>query len=456
MADETRRLAAFAAGLVHEVIPATARARALDLIVDQIGVQLGCSDLPWARQVRDAYRCSGGTAEATVVRYGDRLPVIPAAFINSTFGHSFEFDDGNPLIHGHLGAELIPALMAVAERDHIPGRDFLTALVAAYEVRGHIGWALSPGMMEHGGPQYSTTCGPFGVAAGVAKLLGLGAEGICNALGIAGGYSGGLMQYDHGGGSVKRIYTAIAAASGMQAAQLAQAGITGPEEILEGARGLLKIHCPDYRLERLVADLGEKWTIELTRFKPYCCCGGIHPAIDGLAKLVSEHKLKAEVIESVEVSYAMGFHDHAAITAPHDLLGMQFSTSYSLALTVLTGRNTPGVYTMEALADPRVAAFAAKVTVRGDAELTRLFEGRQPARVRVRTTSGEIVEELVAHAKGSPGAPLTSDEIDEKFRSQAVDILGVRRSDELLRVLRHVDELEDMAALPAMLIAGQK
>ena len=456
MADETRVLAKFAADLTYADIPAQARARAVDLLVDQLGCEIGCSELPWARQVRDTYRRSGGTPEATVVRYGDRLPVSSAAFINSTFGHSFEYDDGNPLIHGHPGAELVPALLAITERDHLSGRDFLTAFIAAYEVRGHIGWAVSPNMMEHGGPQYSTTCGPFGVAAGVAKLLGLGAEGIRDALAIAGGFSGGLMQYDHGGGSVKRIYTAIAASSGIQAASLAQAGITGPEGIMEGAHGLLRIYSSEYRPERLTADLGKQWTIERVRFKPYCCVGGIHPAIDGLNKLVTANNLKAEDVASVEVGYAKGFHDHVAITSPHDLLGMQFSTSYSLALTMLKGRNTPREYTAQALTDPEVQAFASKVHVKEDPELTQRFEGKQPARVKVRTQRGEVFEELVISAKGSPGAPLSSGELDAKFRSQVVDVCGNDSCENLLRMLRNIDALDDMAELSAILVASDR
>lgn len=152
MSDETRQLAKFAANLEYSQIPREVRARAADILVDQIGVEIGCSDLPWAKQVRESCRRAGGAAEATVVRYGERLPVAAAAFINSTFGHSFEYDDGNPKFHGHAGAELIPSLLAVGERDHNSGRDFLTAFVAAYEVRGHIGWALSPDMAKRGGP----------------------------------------------------------------------------------------------------------------------------------------------------------------------------------------------------------------------------------------------------------------------------------------------------------------
>lgn len=451
MADETRELARFVADFKYGDIPDHIRALAIDNLIDQLGCEIGCSQLEWGKQVREAYGGSGGIPEATVIAYGDRLPVCSAAFINSTFGHSFEYDDVNPPCLGHPGAELIPALVAIAERDHVSGRDFLTTFVAAYELRGRVGWAVSPDLVEHGGPHPSSTCGAFGAAAGAARLLRLGAEGIRNAVAIAGSFSGGLMQYDHGGGSVKRIVCAVAASSGIQAARLAQAGMTGPEGILEGARGLLRIYSSNFRRERLVADFGKMWTIERVLFKPYCCCAVIHPAIDGLSKLVATNKLKAADIEAIEVGYPTRSYDHAAITSPHDLLGMQFSTSYSLALTVLKGGNTPREYTVQTLTDPDIKAFASRVRLLEEPELGKLHEGRFPARVKVSTKSGAVYEELVINAKGAPGARFTSGEIDSKFRSQVTDVVGAEQCENLVGILRNIDVLDDMAKLPPML-----
>lgn len=450
--DETRVLARFAATLRYEDIPEKVRAKALDLLVDQLGVQIGCSELPWAQQVRATYSRAGGAPEATVVRYGERLPLVSAAFINSTFGHSFEYDDANTLAHGHAGAELIPALFAVAERDHVSGREFLTTLVAAYEVRGRIGWAVSPDISLQGGPQYSTSCGPFGAATGVARLLKLDAEGIRNAMAIAGTFSGGLMQYDHGGGSVKRIFTAVGASSGMQSALLAQAGMTGPERILEGERGLLKIYPANYRPERLVAEFGSKWTIEYATLKPYCCCAIIHPAIDATRELAQAHELKASDIEAIDVAYTTASSDHAAIPEPTDLLSLQFSTSYSLALTLLQGRNTPREYTLDVLKDETVRALASKVSVRADPDLNQYFEHHRPARVKIRSRGGQTFERFVLDARGSPGAPLAGPDVDAKFRSQVADVVGVARCDELLERLREIAAVDDVAKLTPALV----
>lgn len=453
MADETLTLAKFAAEMQYKDIPEDIRNRATNLLIDQIGVQLGCSELPWAQQVRATYSANGGNPEATVVRYGERLPIINAAFINSVFGHSFEYDDANPLSHGHLGAELIPPLMAYGERDHISGKDFLTALVAGYEVRGRIGWAVSPDMLNNGGPQYSTTCGPFGVSAAIGRLLHADAQLIKNAMGIAGTYSGGLMQYDHGGGSVKRLFTAVAASGGIQAFSLAKAGMTGPEEILEGARGLLKIYPNEYRPDRLTVDLYKKWTFDYLLFKPYCCCAIIHPAIDALASIMATNKLDANAIGTIEVGYPDASYDHAAITSPVDLLGMQFSTAYSLAICVLKGRNTPREYTMQTLADPDVKAIAAKVKLTYEAGLDQLFEdGHMAARVTLTTKDGRRFEKLVEDAKGSRNSKFSDADVDEKFTSQVNDVLGAARTKELLARLRDIASVPDVAKIPELML----
>ena len=452
MTDETRQLARFVANLAYEDIPHHVRNLGINLLINTIGCVIGGSDLPWSRQVRETFKQPGGVAEATVLRFGDRLPVTAATFINSTFSHAFEFDDGTPPYHGHPGTEMIPAFMAIAERDHIPGREFLATLIAAYELRGRIGWAVSPTMSEHGGPHYSSGVGPFAAAAGVARLIKMDAEGIRNAIAISGSFSGGLMQYDQGGGSVKRIVCSIAGSSGIQSAFLAKAGMTGPEGILEGARGLLRIYCAEYLPERLVADFNKLWTIEGTLFKAYSCCGIIHAAIDGVKAIMADKGLKKESIASIEVGYPTGLCDHVAIKSPNDLAGMQFSTSYSLALTVLKGRNTPREYTLEALADAEIKEVASRIHVKEDKELAKTCKGHFPARVKIKAISGEVFEHLVVDAKGSSLSPLSNGEIDDKFRSQASDVIGKANCEELIQTIRNIDQLDDMAKLPAMLV----
>ena len=116
MADETQQLVVFARNLAYDDIPTHVLALAIDSYIDQIGCQVGGGDLPWSKQVLDTRWRAGGATEATVVRYGHRLPLSAAVFVNGTFDHAFEYDDANLFFQGHPGVELIPPLRAVPER----------------------------------------------------------------------------------------------------------------------------------------------------------------------------------------------------------------------------------------------------------------------------------------------------------------------------------------------------
>jgi 2-methylcitrate dehydratase PrpD len=194
------------------------------------------------------------------------------------------------------------------------------------------------------------------------------------------------------------------------------------------------------------------WTLQHVLFKPYCCCAIIHPAIDAIKNVMGAHKIAPDDIEAIEVGYPKGSHHHAAITDPKDILGMQFSTAFSLASTVLTGRNTPAAYTMAAIADPEMRAMAARVTLTNEKALDELFQGHMPARVTITTKAGAKHDDLVIDAKGSPAKRLTSDEVDEKFRSMVVDVLGRERTDEIIATLRNIADVPDMAAVPALFV----
>jgi len=274
-------------------------------------------------------------------------------------------------------------------------------------------------------------------------------------MGVAGTYSGGLMQYDHGGGSVKRLFAAVGASGGMQAFELARSGITGPEGILEGARGLLKIYPDEYRPDRLIVDLGSKWTIDYLLFKPYCCCAIIHPAIDAMHNVLAQSKTKPEGIASIEVAYPKASVDHSSITDPKDLLGMQFSTSFSLAIATLKGRNTPREYTLETMRDPKIRVVADKVRLVEDSQLDQLFEdGHMAAKVTLECTDGRKFEKLVKDAKGSRAVKFTAGDVEEKFNSQVVDVFGAAKTAQILDTLRNIDKQPDMAAVARLLVVS--
>jgi 2-methylcitrate dehydratase PrpD len=196
------------------------------------------------------------------------------------------------------------------------------------------------------------------------------------------------------------------------------------------------------------------WTLESIYFKPYCCVGTIHPAIDAVRGVISKQRLRPDDIAAIDVSYPPGLHEHVGIAQPHDLLGMQFSTAFALAIAVIKGRNTPREYTTETLHDAAVREFAARVRVMQDAALDQTLGGQFAARIRVHTHDGRCYEHA-GDAKTGANALLSSAELDNKFRAQVADVVGAARCDQLLSVLRNLDSVDDMAQLPPMLVATQ-
>ncbi|MBI2862489.1 MAG: MmgE/PrpD family protein [Chloroflexi bacterium] len=450
--DETKRLVEFAHDLRFEDLPKEVAERAKDVVLDQLGVQVGCAQLQWAKAVYETEREQSGKPEATVVFYGDRLPATEAAFVNGTFGHSFELDDGHPRGHGHPGAYAVPAALAMAERQGASGKDFLTAVVIAYEIALRAGWAVTPYMFDNKGPHYSSACGPFGVAAAAAKLLGLKAHQMLHAVGIAEQFAGGLEEYSQSSGSCKRIISAVAAAAGIRSALFAQRGVTGPVAPLEGIKGLRVLAAGQIRPERLTERLGQEWFIMDNLFKPYASCGGIHAAIDATKILIREYRVTPEDVEEITVGVTAGISSHVGtIVEPKDVTGSQFSTSFSLALTFYRGGNTVGDYTEEAIRDPKLLAFARRVRVETDPWSEENREEHIPAVVTLKTMNGQVYQQRVLDAKGTSGNPMSRQELHDKFRMLFSLNLPKERAEQVIAQVNRLEQLDNLAPLVALL-----
>lgn len=451
---ETQTLARFAADLRLESVPSDVVAFARRLILDTVGVALGCARLPWSLAVYQPITALGGRPDATIVVHGDRVSVDNAAFANACFAHGFELDDVHSQAMTHPGVVVIPAALAVAEREGADGRACLGAVLAGYEVMLRIAWSVSPHLLARG-HHSPPAAGPFGAAVAAGRLLGLDAAGLHSALGIASSHAAGLMEYTQGGGSVKRLHAGIPAHAGIRSALFAQAGITAPPAALEGVRGFCRVFVDECDLSRLTRDLGTLWLTPGTTMKAYSCNASIHPAIDALSELLRNHALQGGNLANVEVGVSK---DHVvrvgAIREPQDVLGMQFSLPFSLALTTLRGGNGPAQYREENLRAPDLLDFARRVHVYEDAEAEKLRGHRYTAVVTVTTRSGASFSQRVTAAKGTPDRPLSVEEIHAKFRDLAGLNLPSPRVEELIARFEALDEEPNVAALMARTRAG--
>ena len=181
------------------------------------------------------------------------------------------------------------------------GRDFITAVVAGYEVQIRLSLALDPSAHYDRGFHPTATCGVFGATIAAGRLLGLDAAGIESALGIALSQAAGSLQFLADGAWTKRSHVGQAAQNGLMAATLAAEGFKGPKEAIEGKRGFLRAYAPDADAAKATAGLGAAWETLRLAVKPYPSCRYTHAAMDALATLKQEHDIRAEDIEAVEI-----------------------------------------------------------------------------------------------------------------------------------------------------------
>lgn len=445
-------VAAFAYDVFHHgEMPSDVLAIAEQILIDQIGLQIGCSRLPWSEAVFRYIESLGGQGSSTVVARGLRTNAEGAAFVNGAFGHGQDMDDTCTLVQTHAGAVIVPVALAVAEETSASGEQLVRAIAAGLEVMLRAAYSVSPDCLRHG-HHTPPAAGPFGAAIAVGLLLGLTPAELEQALGVAGSFCGGLTEYTQSGGSVKRIHTAIPTTSGIRAARFAQAGITGPLTVFEGLKGFCRVFANDPHPERMTDGLGTDWVIREVGLKLYNCCYFIHPAIEAMLSLVQEGRLDPGDIQSISVgTSAHGVTHVGAITHPDDAVGGQFSMAFTLALVLLRGLPDISSYTPEELADPLLHAFADKVTVHEDPVATAEYPRSWGSIVRITTTAGVESQARVRFQRGTPQNPVGPAEVWEKFNRNVEPVLGMDRTARLGSVLSQVRELTTVRELAEVL-----
>lgn len=423
-------------------IPQSAVRAAKRVALDTIGVAWAASDSPGSAALRDLAIREGGASDATLFAFGDRVPAGSAALVNGTLAGALDFDCLHEPSVMHCDIVILPAVLAVAERQGVSGAAFLEALVLGNDLACRLGLTTS----ENGGWFYSSLYGGIAAAAAAGKLLGLGADGIRNAMGIALSSTGGSRQANVERRFTKRMQTAFAAQTGVQAALLAAAGVTGPAAILEGECGIWQL-CEAGDPALLLDGLGSRYLnaeISLKKF-PSCACN--HAAAEAALRIVRGAGLAAGDIARAKVTitpYMQRITGGPFRPGDTPQVDAQFNIYYSVASVLLRGHLAVEDIVPPAMFDPAIAPMIERIEVVVDEDLSTLLA---PATVEIETSDGRRFREHVAHLPGAPEAPLPDTEVEEKFRACAgrgVDPLDPARAGALAARIRSVEEIENM------------
>jgi 2-methylcitrate dehydratase PrpD len=425
--------------LARPIAPPDRRRAALHLL-DWIGcAAAGAMSDAGAVFRDDASRKPWGKAP---VLLGTRTAARDAAFANGAFGNVLEMDDVHREAILHPGPVVIPAVLALAAERGDAGPALLDAILRGYEAMIRIGRAIGRSHYDHFHP--TATMGAFGAAAGCASLLGLEAERAVSALGNAGTTAGGVWQCRHEPVMTKQFHTAHAAASGLESAMLAAAGLTGPRFILEGPQGLFAGLSRNPSPHRVLQGADDPWLVHATSFKPWPACRHAHAAVD--AALALRDRIGAQEIEAVRVeSYAdaLAFCDRRA---PRSMTEAKFSLQHAVAVALIAGKPTLADFEPPAIARPDFAALRDRIALAEGAEFSRAYPLRFGSAVEVTLRGGATLREVVRDALGDPENPLPETDILVKA-TMLLNSAGVAQPQ---RILDAALALVDGAAVSAL------
>jgi 2-methylcitrate dehydratase PrpD len=444
-AGVSRRLADFAVASRWDDVPEAVRHQAVRSIVNGFGTALGGScDAVVIRLMQTLEPFSSG-ATATVIGHRTRLDMPTAAFLNAVAVNVFDFDDTHEKTIIHPTAPVLAALFAVAEQAQPPvtGAALLHAFVIGVEIECRLGNAVSPGHYERG-YHITATCGVFGAAAAVGKLIGLGPREMLWAFGNASAQASGLVETL--GFMAKSVGVGNAARNGVLSALMARHGVEGPPCPLEGPRGFLNVMCDQPDAAALEAGLGSDWQLARNMLKPYPCGVVLNPVIDAALAARADPAFAIDSIESIRVSghpLLKARADRPSVTSGREA---QVSAQHAIAVALLRGTAGAADFSDAAVSSPAVMALRNKVAgVDVDAA-----SSIGAARLTVTLAGGAAVDVRIGLATGSRGKPLSDADVVAKFEALAAfgcpDVDTARLSMQLWRLQSAPDAGAVMAA----------
>ncbi|PZX15106.1 2-methylcitrate dehydratase PrpD [Palleronia aestuarii] len=404
MAEITGKLAEFVSTLQAEGIPRTVRDRAALLTLDAVAIAVramhdGDSTPSLLAGFRDA---GAGPGPCTVAGHGTRLAPAAAAGLNGALVHTLDFDDTHIGASAHITAPVVPAALATAEAVDADGEATIVGIVAGMEVMARLGRALVPPRHYARGYHPTATSGVFGATAAAGAVMGLSAEQMTDAFGIALSSAGGTLQFHANGAWTKRLQVGLAAEAGVRAAFLARAGFRGAAEPIEGERGLLRVFTDAPEPGLAVKNLGTEWETLEIGVKPYPACRFAHAAIDALLDM----RVDAGDVRSIHVGLSR--KAIAAVGEPEarkrharNTVDAQFSMYFLAAAALIAGGVRWDDYP-RLIAQPEIDALADKVQVWHDTAIEALYPRRMAASVRVVLSDGRELDRVVESPSGEP------------------------------------------------------
>lgn len=402
----------------------------------------------------------GGRKEATILIHGGKVPACNAAFVNSTMARALDFCDA--MMPGmHVGSSSVPTALATAELvGGCSGKEFLTALVLGTEVAARIN-----SVSIYDGFDPTGICSIFGSAAIAGRILHLNSQQMLDALALAFNKAGGSFQSNIDASLAVRVIQGFVSQGGIICAQLAQKGITGPKNFLEGIYGYFHLYAKDkYNPQALTAGLGERFEMDKTIFKKYPSCGCTMASTDAILDLIKEESFTPEDVVHIDIKVPS--YSYKLVGAPFRIgdnpkVDAQFNIQYCVANALLRKSSKLHHFDEASIRERQIMEFTKKIQVSPDPSLD---DPERPGfslatHMKVTTQDGNVYLKKVNVPRGIPGNPLSREEHMERFQdcvNYAEKPLPKRNPEKIISMVDRLEEARDVSSLIPLLLARHK
>ena len=387
------------------------------LLKDICGIILSARNENYVKSLVETYKGSGNLVS---LGHSERFDLFSSAIIAGTAAHGEDFDDtfeGNPM---HVGATMIPAMLSAAQKFNLNGDQILKGLTIGSELICRLA-LVAPTAMHKQSFHPTAVCGTFGVAAGLSSVLDLTEKQMVSALGIAGSFTSGIIEYLAEGSWTKRVHPGWSANSGMNAALIAKSGFYGPRTVFEGEHGFFEAFAlkeieRDY--SHLTDGLGKRWENQNLAFKPFACGTMAQPFVDCAIKIRKKIK-NLNNISSITAKVGEGtvhrlWEPLKEKKNPSTPYSAKFSVPYCVAVGFIRGDAGLNEFNEKSINDKQILNLASKVNYEIDPnnEYPKNYTGT----LICKTSENEFTEHQPCF-RGGIKEPLTKDDIDKKYNA---------------------------------------
>ena len=443
-ADITGQLARYMVEARDRALPPQVARDCKHRILDTLGAMVSGARLKPGEMAIRYVRAQGGVPEASVLTTDIRTSAVNAALANGMFGHADETDDFEPVTKAHPGCAVVPAALAMAERESRSGMELLKAVALGYDLCCRFLMALGPDHVRATHRSAEGTSATFGSAAAAAALARLDEKGMRHALSYAAQQVSGIWSWTRDTEHVEKAFdfAGMGARNGVTAAVMVQTGFTGVDDVLDGEHNMLEALSTDPKPREMIADLGSRFFVTETAIKTFSVGYPIQAPLDAFLTLRREHGLSLANVQRIIVRLP---EDGARIVDDRSMPDV--NCQYLIAVALLDGTvSFSDSHSHERMADPQVRAVKERIQLVADRALMDPTAPRSGL-VEVILRDGRKVSRFTRHPPGTKENPLDAEGLNAKVRGLMAPVLGTERTDALIERVHALEGLADVRDL---------